>query len=56
MNRKDLAYELYNLILNDYIKLGNDNYIYLQITPTSPQYKALSGGQQRLLDTLFSHS
>jgi len=45
MHRKDLAYELYNLILNDYIKLGNDNYIYLQITPTSPQYKALSGKQ-----------
>jgi hypothetical protein len=56
MNRKDLAYELYNLALNGIVKIGEDNYMYMQITPDSDRYKGLTGGQQKLLDALFSHS
>jgi hypothetical protein len=56
MNRKDLAYELYNLALNDIVKIGDDKYAYLQVSPESERYKSLTEGQQKLLEALFSHS
>ena len=56
LNRKDLAYELYNLILRKIVKIGDDNYLYLNALPESEEYKNLSGGQQKLLDALFSAS
>jgi hypothetical protein len=56
LNRKDLAYELYNLILQRIIEIGDDNYLYLNALPENAAYKSLSGGQQKLLDSLFSAS
>jgi|GEM_PF-2166201 len=55
MNRKDLAYELYNLALNGIVKIGDDNYLHLLKQPKTAEYQSLTAGQKKLLEQLFGH-